>query len=235
MLVDAGDFSADIAPEAEARNRWVLEGLRRMDYAAINIGELEVIPETDRWSELASVSDLPFVSANAVIPPGSTVKTSPYVVRDIETTGGRHIRVGLLGLAVPASDSLDIEFANPVEKTRQHVDALANQSDVLVVLGQMSSSNAHELARAVPQIDILIGASNDTHPAGVEMEGNTIIVYPYPQGMGLGDLRLFFNEEGRPARFFYRLVPLPSQLEDHPDWLEFQREAEGDINAAKSP
>ena len=235
MLVDAGDFSADVAPEAEARNQWVLEGLRRMDYAAINIGELEVIPETDRWSELASVSDLPFVSANAVIPPGSAVKTSPYVIRDVETAGGRHIRVGLLGLTVPASGSLDIAFADPVEKALQHVDELADQSDVLVVLGQMSLSTAQELARAVPQIDILIGAANDTHPAGAEMEGNTIIVYPYPQGMGLGDLRLFFNEEGRPARFFYRLVPLPSQLEDHPDWLEFQREAEGDINAAKSP
>ena len=102
-------------------------------------------------------------------------------------------------------------------------------------LGRCLPRPPTELARAVPQIDILIGASNDTHPASVEMEGNTIIVYPYPQGMGLGDLRLFFNEEGRPARFFYRLVPLPSQLEDHPDWLEFQREAEGDINAAKSP
>ena len=233
ILVDAGDSSADVAPEAKARNRWVLEGLRRMGYAAVNVGELEVIPETDRWRELAS-SEVSLVSANALIPPNAPVEASPYVMREIETTRGRVIRVGLLGLSAPSSDSLTLEFADPIESARRYAAELAGRVDVLVALAQMPPTASQELARAVPEIDVVIGAANDVHINEPIFEGDALILYPIPQGMALGDLRLFFGEDGRPTRFFYRLVPLPSQLEDHPDWVEFQREAEAEINAAKS-
>jgi len=206
-----------------------------MDYAAINIGELEVIEETDRWNELASAFDLPWVSANAGIPAGSDVRPSPYVIRELETAKGRRLRVGLLGLAAPTSDQLAIEFTDPSAAARRYAARLADECDLLIVLAQMSLSNAQELARLIPEIDVLIGAANDTHLAQPVIEGNTLIGYPYPQGMGLGDLRLFFDQNGRPARFFYRVVPLAAQLEDHPDFVEFQREAEAEISDAKSP
>ncbi|HLE22527.1 MAG TPA: hypothetical protein VJB88_15565 [Vicinamibacteria bacterium] len=217
------------------RNRWVLEGLRRMDYAAINIGELEVIEETDRWNELGRASNLPWVSANAGIPAGSDVQPSPYLIRELETAKGRRLRVGLLGLTAPTSDRLAIEFRDPSATAREYVAQLAGECDLLIVLAQMSLSDAQELAKLIPQIDVLIGAANDTHLAKPIMEGNTLIGYPYPQGMGLGDLRLFFDQNGRPARFFYRVVPLAAQLADHPDFVEFQREAEAEISEAKSP
>ena len=205
-----------------------------MGYAAINIGELEAIEETDRWSDLAG-SDLPWVSANAVIPSSAPVEVSPYVIREIESARGRAVRVGVLGIASPAPGSLAIEFADPIERARSYAAELAGQVDVLVALAQMTVADSRELVKAVPAIDIVIGAANDTHVTEPIFEGEAMILYPIPQGMTLGDLRLFFGDDGRPARFFYRLVPLPSQLEDHPDWVEFQREAEAEINAAKSP
>jgi 2',3'-cyclic-nucleotide 2'-phosphodiesterase (5'-nucleotidase family) len=205
-----------------------------MGYAAINIGELEAIEETDRWSDLAG-SDLPLVSANAIVPPSTPVQAPPYVIREIESSRGRVIRVGLLGLAAPAPGSLAIEFADPIERARSYAAELAGRVDVLVALAQMTEAGSRELVKAVPQIDIVIGAANDAHVAEPLFEGDSMILYPIPQGMSLGDLRLFFGDDGRPERFFYRLVPLPSQLEDHPDWVEFQRQAEAEINAAKSP
>jgi 2',3'-cyclic-nucleotide 2'-phosphodiesterase (5'-nucleotidase family) len=223
-----------VALEAEVRNRWVLEGMLRMEYAAINIGELEVIKETDRWSELEKVAELPFISANAVVPAGSHPKFPPYVIREVEIFEGRSIRVGLLGLADPESGSLAIEFADPVEKARELVADLDGKCDVLVVLAQLPLPAAKELVKAVPAIDVLVGAANETHLPKPSLEGDTLICYPYPQGMGLGELRLFFDQDGRPARFFYRLVPLSSQLKDHPDFVEFQQKAEAEIEAAKS-
>jgi 5'-nucleotidase / UDP-sugar diphosphatase len=234
MLVDAGDFSADVAIEAEARNRWMLEGMSRMNYAAINIGELETLRETDRWQQLEAGSPLPYVSANAVIPPGSRLKPTPYAIREIERADKTRLRVALMGLTVPSSNTLAIEFADPVEKARQYVTELTGRYDVLVVLAQMPLPEAHRLAQAVPDIDILIGAEEDTDLMEPEMEGHTLICYPYPHGMGLGDLRLFFDADGHPARFFYRVVPLAAGLGDHPDWVEFQRQAETEITQAKS-
>ncbi|MGH9462937.1 MAG: hypothetical protein ACRD1X_17125, partial [Vicinamibacteria bacterium] len=196
-----------------------MEGLQRMGYAAINIGELEVIEETDRWSELAG-SDLPWVSANAIIPPNSRVEAPPYVIREIETARGRVIKVGLLGIASPAPGSLAIEFTDPIESGRRYAAELAGRVDLLVALAQMTEAGSRELVKAVPEIDIVIGAANDAHLVEPLFEGESMILYPISQGMALGDLRLFFADDGRPARFFYRLVPLSSQLEDHPDWVE---------------
>ena len=103
-----------MALEAEVRNRWVLEGMLRMNYSAINIGELEVIPETDRLSELGKTK-LPFVSANAILAPELGLEIPPYVIQEVETASGRTIRFGFLGLTDPASDSLAIDFADPVD------------------------------------------------------------------------------------------------------------------------
>lgn len=205
-----------------------------MSYAAVNIGELEVIEETNRWQELAS-AELPFVSTNAIVPPDSGVDTSRHLVREIETRRGRIVKVGFMGLASPSTSSLAIEFAEPVASARDLAGELRGQVDLLVALVQMPPESARELVRAVPEIDIVIGAVNDTHAMEPVFEGESLILYPAPQGMALGDLRLFFDQEGRPGRYFYRLVPLPSQLEDHPDWIEFQREAEAAVNAAKEP
>ena len=204
-----------------------------MNYSAINIGELEVIPETDRWTELGNTK-LPFVSANAILGSESGLEIPPYVVQEVETAEGRTIRFGFLGLTDPASDSLAIDFADPVEKARALVGKLRGKCDVVVVLAQLPLPAAKELARAVPGIDILVGAANDTHLAHPVFEGDTLISYPYPQGMTLGELRLFFDAESRAARFFYRLVPLSSRLLDHPDFIEFQQKAEAEIIQAKS-
>ena len=233
ILVDAGDFSADVALEAEARNRWVLDGMLRMNYSAINIGELEVLPETNRWNDLEGAK-LPFVSANATLGSESGVEIPPYVIQEVETASGRGIRFGFLGLADPASDSLSIRFSDPVERASVLVEELRGKCDVVVVLAQLPLPVAKDLAREVSGIDILVGAAKDTHLAQPIFEGDTLISYPYPQGMALGELRLFFDAEPRATRFFYRLVPLSSKLPDHPDFIEFQQKAEAEILEAKS-
>ena len=205
-----------------------------MNYSAINIGELEVIPETDSWSALGS-SELPFVSANAILGANAGIEVPPYVIQEVETGTGQTVRFGFLGVTDPSTDSLAIDFADPIEKARSLVGELRGKCDVLVVLAQLPLPAAKELARAVTGIDILVGAANDTHLSQPHFEGDTLISYPYPQGMALGELRLFFDEQARPERFFYRLVPLSSRLADHPDYIEFQRKAEAEITEAKSP
>lgn len=204
-----------------------------MNYSAINIGELEVLPETDRWNALRHTK-LPFVSANAIAGSESELEIPPYVIQEVETASGQTIRFGFLGLTDPASDSLAIEFADPVEKVQALVGELRKKCDLVAVLAQLPLPAAKDLARAVPGIDILIGAANDTHLSQPVFEGDTLISYPYPQGMTLGELRLFFDAEARVTRYFYRLVPLSSRLPDHPDFIEFQKKAEAEIIQAKS-
>ena len=204
-----------------------------MNYSAINIGELEVIPETGRFRELGH-SRLPLVSANAILGSEAGAVIPPYVIQEVETASGRTIRFGFLGLTDPTSDSLAIDFSDPVEKARGLVGELRGKCDVVVVLAQLPLPTAKDLAKAVPGIDILVGAANDTHLSQPVFEGDTLISYPYPQGMALGELRLFFDTEGRATRFFYRLVPLSSRLPDHPDFIEFQQRAEEEIIQAKS-
>ena len=166
----------------------------------------EVIPETDRLSELGK-SKLPFVSANAILGPESGLEVPPYVIQEVETASGRTIRLGFLGLTDPASDSLAIDFADPVDKARALVGKLRGKCDVLVVLAQLPLPAAKDLARAVPGIDILVGAANDTHLSHPSFEGDTLICYPYPQGMALGELRAFLRRRGAGNPFLLSLGP----------------------------
>jgi 5'-nucleotidase len=222
-----------VAAEAEARNRWVLKGMLRMGYAAINLGTLEVIRETERFKDLLSHPELPLLSANATRG-GESIGRPPYIVRELPAREpGRPRRVGFLGLTQNPDPSLAVSFSDPVAAAAQLVPELREKVDLLVALGSMRLAEAKALIERVPGIDVLVGAAGERLLAQPQLEGQTLVVYAGEQGMFLGELRLFLSPEGRADRYFHRLVPLSAAIEDDVSLADFQKEAEAEIVAAQ--
>lgn len=201
VLVDAGDLlfpTGDITDVNRAqhllKSRILARAYRRLGAVALNLGESDFTAGTDLLKDLQREGAVPFVSAN-LRPVGDS---GPIVARSIiRNIGG--IRVGITGVATPETvDGVDgvaaIEYGPAV---RAEVSAmLRGGAELIVVLAHTGDLGARELAKAVPEIDVIIrapGTPIGQPPHGPERVGNAVIVEAGSQGQHIGRLTLAFG------------------------------------------
>jgi 5'-nucleotidase len=146
------------------------------------------------------------------------------------------VRVGVFGLITrdaatyPAGKEA-FDVANEIEAARRAVATLRRQADVIVLLSHAGEAVDEELARQVPEIDVIVGGhSHSRLPSGrfvwrsEDLRGSdvngTIIVQAHQWGGELGRLDLLFGRDRqgrwRIQRYRSRLIPVTGQTHDQP-------------------
>jgi 5'-nucleotidase/UDP-sugar diphosphatase len=73
-------------------------------------------------------------------------------------TGGRTVRIGLLGLTIDSNKQPWVRYAPPLESARAAVAALqAEHCDAIVALTHLTLATDREIAEEVPEIDLILG------------------------------------------------------------------------------
>jgi 5'-nucleotidase len=129
-----------------------------LDYAALGNHEFDFGPET----LLARMKESKFVWLGSNVIDRRTGKTfggtPPYAIRKF---GG--VKVGLFGLLTPdtatgSKPGADVRFINPVLAARSIVAKLRREgASVIIAVTHLAMGEDKELARRVPQIDVIIG------------------------------------------------------------------------------
>lgn len=206
VLIDAGNLFFPDRIEPLAREQHLLKSrvlarvYRQLGAAAINIAENDLAEGSDLLKEMQREGAVPFVSAN-VRPVGDT---GPSIARSFLRSIG-DIKVGITGLATPEHLSnvkgiTAIEFAPAV---RAEVANLRKEgAEVIIVLAHAGELGAKDLARAVPEIDIIVrapGTPIEREPSAPVRVNNVIIVEAGSQGQHVGKMTLSFGT-GAPER-----------------------------------
>ncbi|MCK6548106.1 hypothetical protein L6R52_19805 [Myxococcota bacterium] len=198
ILVDAGNLVLPVrglgTTEREQhllKSRIVARAYRRLGAAALNVAEADLAAGTALLEELQREGAFPLVSAN-VRPVGSS---GPSIARSFIRVVG-DIRIGLTGVATPEHVAnvrglAAIEYAPAV---RAEVSSLRRDgAEVIIVLAHVGEAGARELARAVPEIDVIVrgpGSPIDREPAAPEQIGGVLVVEAGSQGQHVGKLTL---------------------------------------------
>ncbi|MGH9937812.1 MAG: bifunctional metallophosphatase/5'-nucleotidase [Blastocatellia bacterium] len=129
-----------------------------LDYAALGNHEFDFGPDT----LLARMKESSFVWLGSNVIDRRTGKTfggtPPYVIRKF---GG--VKVGLFGLltaetATSSKPGPDVRFVNPVVAAKNIVARLRREgASVIIAVTHLAMSEDKQLARRVPQIDVIIG------------------------------------------------------------------------------
>lgn len=139
------------------------------------------------------------------------------------------LRVGLFGLigkqAVSyTTNNYPVEFTDQHETARLMVDELKRQgAQVIVAITHANEHEDQELARAVPDIHVIVGGHSHATLYEPIIEGNTIIVQAGSQLRYLGQLELAFNPDSGEVRIRNRendrpfLVPLDYKIPLDPE------------------
>lgn len=180
----------------------LLDGMERMGYDAVNVGERDVQGGYPAFLELVGERAFPFVSANIVRADTSVPVFAPSVVVEADAQGeARRFRIGIVGAArfnptfrKPGPDGTELVVIAPRDAVSREIGKLrAGNVDLVVLLAALPREDARRLAQEVPGIDFIIGSYGGDYTTAKERQGNTWIVYGGNQGKRLGETRVYLR------------------------------------------
>ena len=220
LRVDAGDFSmGTLFHTLFMKEASELRLMGKMGYDVTTFGNHDFDFHADGLAKMLNTArsksqQLPALVASNVIfsrndPGDAALKQAfkDYPVRDYIVFERNHIRIGVFGIM--GKDARDdtpfaqpVKFGDPIRASKKMVDVLKDKEkvDMIICLSHSGTSPVknksedEELARKVPQIDIIISGHTHTILPKPLKVGRTIIVSSGCYGEYLGILKVFYTK-----------------------------------------
>lgn len=216
IVVDSGDAFSDgslFNTFDRARRELIVEAMGHMGYDYLNVGDTELGFDLSVLKEIQEKARFRLLSANILDRTRREPVFSPYALHPIEG-----LKVALIGLVtdrppkrLPSEHLRDLLFADPVIAAQGYVSALREQSDLVVVVAHLGLEREKELARAVPQIDVIIGGHGGQLLQTPLKVGKTLILEGGDQGQYVGKLSLKLNQAKEVVSYKHELVPVDAR------------------------
>ena len=151
ILVDVGGAAGGASAYDRAKFEAILQGELEMGMTAHNLGAGEARLGADYLREIGRRLKAPFVSCNLRDAEGRLVADALRIVN----VGSR--RIALVGAISESFAGSGIAIDPPREAVLRTIESSAGAYDSLVVLAYMAGDELHELARSLPEADIVVG------------------------------------------------------------------------------
>jgi 2',3'-cyclic-nucleotide 2'-phosphodiesterase (5'-nucleotidase family) len=233
LTLDAGDFFQGTPFFAFFHGEAEMKAYAECGYDALTLGNHDLDKGLANLREKVAIAGIPLICSNVLASDGREI-FPPFRIFDRGP-----VKIGVLGcLGREAWDVTaenlrqDLEFFEPVECLRPWVQRVRPQVDLLILLSHSGFEVDVELARSLPELDVIIGGHTNTHlespyevrrqpgvvssvtPAG---QKGTLIVQAYKWGLFVGVLRLFLDADKSIATFSGELVPMNDSIVVPPD------------------
>jgi len=189
VLLDAGDTSLGTALSGTYFGKPTAEVMAYLNYDAISLGNHEFTWGKTKMRALTDTLDAPVLCANLVSADGSP---PPYPSHTVVTRNG--VKLAIVGLVAPDTyrrvhpeATQGWEFLPPETAVRTVMPSLPRDYDALICLNHIGVDKDRLLARAVPEIDLIVGGHSHTPLHEVVLEDDTPIVQAgvYAQYLGI--------------------------------------------------
>lgn len=246
LLVDAGDFcTSSISRYQEIKDRYFFEGMKRLGFDAIGIGENEIKFGRKRLLKTMKSADLPLVSSNIIDKRGDDHFVSPYIIK---TAGGNRIlfwrrgglKVGILSVILPVYvHSIDenvskyYDVRDPRMTALETVSTLRERGCTLIIaLSHLGWENSLELAKDVPGIDIVINGHRRHNGTYHQFVGETIVIDTGINRSSFTEIEVTFHD-GAPRFFAKDLGKVLLSFDGDPAFLALEKKFETELEALK--
>jgi len=181
------------------------------------VGNHEIDYGQDAFRHLATLARFPFLTANVQTLP-KPLPVKPYVV--ISKLGGP--KVAILGLTTRELTTTThprnlsgLRVEDPLVVARRLTPSLREETDMLIVLSHMGISEDRELAREIPDVDLIVGGHNHNLYAQPVMVGDVAIVQAGERGRWLGRMDLACSG-GRMVHTGYQMLSIDAAVPQDP-------------------
>src|SRR5262245_21450725 len=206
LLLDTGNFSDNPTEKGDIRTVALLKEMAGLGYKVVGVGERDLTMGYDDLAKRIEGLPMKFISTNIVTQGTKKPIFAPYAIVDVPGRDGKPIRVGVLSTvrytpvwqkSGPAGTNL---AAAPVlEMVKTFLPEVREKSDVVVLMAALAKDDAHEVARQLPDIDVLIGSYGGIYSSLEEREGKVPVYYTGNQGKRIGESRINLAAGRRPS------------------------------------
>ena len=209
LLVDGGDtFSDDLVGNA-TRGEAMIRLMNAVGYQFMALGNHDFDYGLERTRELQALADFPMRGANTLLE-GGPLFGRPWEVFEV---GG--VRVAILALSYhntgetgSKGNTRALTFTNGIETTRALLPQLQAAADVIVVLSHQGTAVDREMARQLPQLDLIVGAHSHDRIAPPEQVAGVWIAQALSDDAALGELTIDVDADGSVTHIDGRLIDL---------------------------
>jgi 2',3'-cyclic-nucleotide 2'-phosphodiesterase (5'-nucleotidase family) len=154
LLVDSGDWSRGHPLCEHFKAYPMVEIMNAMGYDAVGIGDKEFAWPPDTMSGWAEKAAFPFVSSNLYL----EGKTAPPFIRRWVEKDFNGLKVGIFGLSMPQKLAEGMRLEEPENAAGEVLRHFREvKTNVVVLLSQLGLPADIALARAFPQISVIVG------------------------------------------------------------------------------
>ena len=201
LLLHGGDAFGDDLLANLTQGEATIRLMNALGVRFMALGNHDFDYGAERTRELQGIAEFAMRGANVTDASGSPFLGEPAQV--FELAGAR---VAVLALAyhntgqTGSPDNVrGLTFGSGIDAARRWVPALRSRADVVVVLSHQGSKVDRELARAVPGIDVIVGAHSHDAIFPPERIGSVWMVQALSDGAALGELTLTLGHDRRVA------------------------------------
>jgi len=209
IYVDVGGATAGDSPYQQAKLEAILHGEKLMGVAAHNLGKAELAFGPDALRDLATKTQVMFISANARTADGQPL-APPLIVVPLD---GK--RIALVGVVGPEYATEKIRVDDPRTAIMLAIASHRGEFDSLIVLAYMPEDELSNLAGALPEADAVIGGPTG-QPIVPRMQSHVLLAAATSRGKFL--VRLQMPAVGQP--WTGAVDELGPTLADDPQQLE---------------
>ena len=148
-----------------------------------------------------------------------------YGVKDYVMLQKGDVKIAVVGVfgkdALECAPTCELSFKDPIEAVKQTVEEIRKNEDADMIAcvshsgtwEDESKSEDELLAKAVPELDLIISGHTHSELTEAIQHGNTYIVSCGEYGRNLGSLSMTQNSDGRWDLSSYELIPVSEDVE----------------------
>jgi hypothetical protein len=186
LALDVGNLTAGSRPYDLLKLSYLLDGMDRIGYDAVNLGKGEAELDLNTLDGILA-RHTPFVSANVLSKRDGKPVTQPFRI----LTRGK-LNIGVTGVTHVAERDAGpgIEVKPPVEALAAVIPEMKRRCDYLIVLAFVDQDTLHKIADQYPEVDCILGGNVPQSSDTVQEINRAISFNVMDRGKVLGQIDL---------------------------------------------
>lgn len=181
IFLDAGDRFSGTPFYALRKSRDIARLTESFKYDAMTLGNHDLDDGPEELSRFAEIVSTPILTANVSFPASSPL-SQRIASSHIITRNGK--KIGIIGILTPetkieSTGAKNINFKDITDTLKKNISDFSNQGiDIIIVLSHVGLEADKELAKQIPNIDIIVGGHSHSFLSNDPSDGNSVGPYP---------------------------------------------------------
>lgn len=213
--MELGNYFQKLNPLSSRVNSFMREALESEQVDIFNLASEDL--NLVKGLSMGDLEATDVISSNLVPPAeGGFDYLKKYFIEERPIGNGDSIRIAFLGIADPRLVKPNSGFTavEPLDALEPILPKVKKQSDIIMVIGEMSEVTADRIAEAFPEVSVVLRSERSFRLTKPRQVNNAMIMSSVERGRMLGRVSLVLSQEKKVTSYTYKYIDLNNRVSE---------------------